>query len=398
MKKAFLMSLLAAAVIYSLSGCATQNHPVTQTQHNPQPRPGAPTPTPDSQSTTNQPAPEPTNSKSTELQSREITDMGGNTVKIPPLSEIKHVVVLAPPVTSVLLDTIPDKKMIVGVNPKTFTSSNAEIMDKLLPNYKEIETTFVGDDFSINSEALLQLDPDLIFYYGDAEKKGLDNIQIPAIDFFSPKVTDPEALTVAWDRLLREIFEADQGGGLQKEWESYDKKVQGLLAKQNGAPKRALWIVSNAGGKLVVAGSNSFNAYAQSFFDKAGITNAASGIQGSAQVDMEQVYQWNPDVIFIFHSAPARAILDNHIKGQDWSLLDAWKNKAVYDIPRTSYSWGAPCADSPLMSLWLVSKAYPKLFSEGEFRTELSEYYQRLHHVSLTDQDITSALGLREMK
>lgn len=103
-------------------------------------------------------------------------------------------------------------------------------------------------------------------------------------------------------------------------------------------------------------------------------------------------------MIFVFHNAPAQAILNNTIEGQDWSLLTAWKNKAVYDIPQTAYSWVTPCADSPLMPLWLISKAYPELYSEAEFRSEFSAYYERLHRVTLTDAEMDSVLALRKLE
>ncbi|GLC83329.1 ABC transporter substrate-binding protein [Lacrimispora brassicae] len=369
MKKSFICLLSGIAVLCSLTGCVGKGQPVSTLE----------------------------TTGSIKTQSRTITDLGGAVVEIPPVSEIQHVVVITPPVTSVLLEVIPDNDRIVGLSPKAFAFSNADVIEKLFPNYKDVETTFVGDDFSINTEALLQLDPDLILYYGEVQKKGLENIGLPMVNFFSPKLTDPKEVTIAWDNLLREIFEADRSEGLQAEWEYSDEKVKEILAKQTGQPKRGLWVFSNMGGSLVVAGDSSFDAYAQSFFDKAGLINAASGIQGTAEVDMEQVYQWNPDIIFVFHNAPAKGILNNSIEGQDWSLLDAWKNQAVYDIPQTAYSWGAPCADSPLMPLWLISKAYPELFSEENFRRELAGYYERLHNVKLTGEDMNSILSLREM-
>ncbi|SHN75218.1 ABC transporter substrate-binding protein [Desulfitobacterium chlororespirans] len=375
MRKILIPLLLTALILCSLAGCETK--PSNPTKAN----------------ITNNTALPPS-----AAQTRIITDLGGNEVAIPSISEIKQVVIITPPVTSVLLEAIPDKNMIVGLSPKAFAFSNADIMAKLFPNYTDVDTTFVGDDFSINTEALLQLNPDIILYYGEVQKKGLANIGLPIINFFSPKLTDPKDVTVAWDNLLREIFDADTNEGLQSEWQLSDERVAELLAKQTGEPKRALCVFSNVGGSLVVSGSSSFDSYAQSFFDKAGLINVAADIEGTAEVDMEQIYNWNPDLIFIFHNAPAKAFLANSIAGQDWSLLDAWKNKAIYDIPQTAYSWGAPCADSPMMPLWLISKAYPELLSENDFRAELTNYYERLHRVTLTDGDITSILSLREAR
>ncbi|MGN9164512.1 ABC transporter substrate-binding protein [Tissierellaceae bacterium HCP3S3_D8] len=336
--------------------------------------------------------------KDIQSQARTITDLGGHEIEIPPVSEIEHVVVITPPVTSVLLETIPSTDMIVGLSSKAFVYSNEDVMNKLFPNYRDVETTFVGDDFSINTEALLALDPDIILYYGEIQRKDLENIGLPIINFFSPSLTDPKDVTVAWDNLLREIFEVEDSESLEKEWKYFDAKVEEILARQTGEAKRALWVFSNVSGKLVVAGSSSFDAYAESFFEKAGIVNVATDIQGTAEVDMEQIYEWNPDTIFVFHNVSAQAYLNNTIEGQDWSLLKAWKDQEIYDIPQTAYSWGAPCADSPLMPLWLISKAYPELYNEEEFYTELEGYYERLHNVTLIEEDMDSILSLRDLR
>lgn len=388
MREKLITLLLAVTVIGSFAGCGSEAQPSSQRD----------TAESEMQSISNaEPASVPVN-EAAQTQSRIITDLGGSEVEIPAISDIKHVVIITPPVTSVLLEVIPDSDMIVGLSPKAFVYANADVMAKLFPQYAEVETTFVGDDFSINTEALLQLDPDIILYYGEVQRKGLENIGLPMINFFSPSLTDPKDVTIAWDNLLRDIFETDISENLQTEWAYFDAKAEEVLAKQTGEPKRALWVFSNVGGSLVVAGGSSFDAYAQPFFDKAGIVNVATGFDGTAEVDMEQVYEWNPDLIFVFHNVSAQAYLDNSIAGQDWSLLKAWSNRAIYDIPQTAYSWGAPCADSPLMPLWLISKAYPQQYSEEEFRPELSGYYERLHKVTLSEEDMDSILKLREIK
>lgn len=96
----------------------------------------------------------------------------------------------------------------------------------------------------------------------------------------------------------------------------------------------------------------------------------------------------------VFHNAPAQTILDNTIEGQGWSFLAVRESKAVYDIPQTAYSWATLCVDPPLMPLWLISKTYPGLYGGVEFRSELSAYYERLHHVILTEVEVDSVLAL----
>ena len=112
-------------------------------------------------------------------------------------------------------------------------------------------------------------------------------------------------------------------------------------------------------------------------------------------VRVEQIQAWNPDIIFVFQGAPAQAYLGNNIEGQDWSMINAFKNKKIYNIPKTTYSWAAPCMDSPLMPMWLISKAYPELISKEEFSKEFKGYYKRVYGISLTDEEINSVLNLK---
>lgn len=326
---------------------------------------------------------------------RTITDIGGNQVTLPAASDIKRIVILSPPVMSFAVEMVPDTKMIAGITPMAFTNANTDIIDKVFPEWKSVDTSFLNANFAVNTESLLKLRPDIIFYYGTMQKQGLENIGIPSVDFLPKEQKGAEALSVAWDHQLREIFELDSSNSQQKEWNRVKEKAAKLLAN-NGETKSGLCVFSDAAGKIMVSGKDSFDAYAQSYFDIAGIRNAAADLDGTTEVSMEKIYQWDPDLIVVFQNAPAKDILDNSIEGQDWSLLKAWKNKAVYDVPRTTFAWISPCADASLLPLWLVSKAYPELMSDQEMRTEISDFYERNYGIRLTGGDLDSILDDRK--
>ena len=162
-------------------------------------------------------APDETSAVSSEL--RTITDLAGNEVKIPAVSEIRRVVITSGPLMSFVVETIPDTEMIVGINSRAFTTSNTKIVGKLFP---------------------------------------------------------------------------------KEEWNRTNERPSELLENQTET-KTALCIFSNAAGTITVNGMDSFDAYAQSFFDKVGIQNSAAGVKGTAEVNMEQIYEWNPDMINFTH-------------------------------------------------------------------------------------------------
>ena len=368
MKSRFLSLILAAALCLSLAACGQS----------------APSGTPSGAAPVEPSVP------------RTITDLGGHEVTIPAPAEIEKIVILSPPVMSFVVSAIPDTEMIVGINSRSFLTSNPQIVERVFPNWKSVESSFVDVNFAVNTESLLALEPDIIFYYGDFQKKGIEGLNVPAVDFLMKGVNSPEKMSVAWDAQIRDILGTDTSVGIQKEWDNTNAKLESLLKNVGDQKKRGLCIKLNQAGSVMVMGSDSFDGWAQSFFALSGIENVAASVDGTAEVSMEQIYEWNPDFIMCFQDVPASYILNNSIGGQDWSLLNAWKNKQIFDVPRTTYAWVTPCADSPLFPLWLVSKAYPELMSDSEVRTEIKEYYQRNYNVELTEQDLGSILGYRE--
>lgn len=115
----------------------------------------------------------------------------------------------------------------------------------------------------------------------------------------------------------------------------------------------------------------------------------AKELKGTATVSMEQIYQWNPEVIYIssFTTTMPEDILENKIAGQDWSQIEAVKNGRVYKEPVGVYRWYPPSGDAPLMLKWMANHQYPGLFSY-DMEKELKEYYQRFYRYELTDEDI----------
>lgn len=373
--KKIVFSILSIVLLMALAGCSTSEEPAVSNEQ--------PVGTSVLQETSSMPS------------LRTITDLGGNSVTLPSAEEIRRIVIISPPTTSVLLGVIPDSDMIVGVNSRAFTTSNTEIISKLFPDWNHVETSFVSEGFVSNTEELLNLNPDIVFYYGESQRTGIENLDIPTVDFMVKGDNNPKTVTIAWDNLMREIFEVGGSTSLQQEWEASDRKAKELLDTYTGEKKSGLFLFSNTGGVITVYGSKT---YADTWFEKSGLINAAAEVSGQAEVSMEQLYEWDPDYIYVFIGSPASAMLNDKINGQDWRLLSAYKNNAIIDIPQAIYSWGAPCSDSPLTPLWMISKSYPELLSEDDFQTLLADYYNRMYHITLEKEMIDNVLSPRQLQ
>lgn len=327
---------------------------------------------------------------SSESAVRTITDLAGNTVEIPAAKDIDKVVIIAPPLVPAYTSVVKEPSKLTGMSGMVVNNANKELLEQVLPDYKNISTSFLNG-FVSNTEEVLNLDPDIILVYGDSQKQGLENIGIPVVDFY---ITDQEneAWSVKVDQLMRKIFEVSDKGSLEEEWADSNKIAKKALDQISDSEKKTgLMIMSNTDGKVTVRGTGT---YGDDWLTKSGLKNAAQEVQGeSVEVSMEQIYKWNPDIIYIFRGGPAASYIANSISGQDWMQVKACKNGAVYDMPIGMFNWGSPNVDSPLTLQWMIMKNYDGLISETEFEKNMKEFYQRQYGISLDEGLMESILN-----
>ena len=107
---------------------------------------------------------------------------------------------------------------------------------------------------------------------------------------------------------------------------------------------------------------------------------------------MEQIYAWNPELIFItnFTTAQPADLYENTVGVYDWSGIDAVQNRQVYKMPLGMYRSYTPGADTPLTLLWMAKTAYPEQFADIDILAETKAYYSEVFGVELTDQQAAS--------
>ncbi len=297
--------------------------------------------------------------------------------------DAKKIVNLSPPLFSVLC-LLDAQEQVVGTNPRTFNSANADVLNLVAPNYKNINSDFVGSDFKVNKESLLQLEPELILTYGKFAED-LKELDIP-IENLMIKSFDPKETTLYWESKLSEILGIDNPEKIKKAWDNTD----GILERVDEDKKlKGLYIFANTQKGLFVSGHKSYGNF---FMEMLGIENVAKKVGQeqqnalSVEVSMEQINAWNPDVIFVGMGTPAQKILNAEIPNQNWENISAVNEKMVFTIPQGIYSWFALCSDSPLMPLWMMKSVYSDKLSEEEFKAIVIDFYQDAYGVELNDE------------
>lgn len=327
------------------------------------------------------------NESVTEEEPLIIVDQMGRVVEIP--KEINRIVMTALPFPSIYALTGEPISKIVGMHPGSKGAIENSIMGKMYPELLEIESTFIeGTD--LNMEELLKLNPDIVFYWGSYENqtKQLTEAGIPAIGVVTQGDGDPLLTLSSWLEMMGQVFGKEHN---VKEVIDYGKQVEEEIKAQvadlsEEERVRGLYLYNHDEKQIIVSGGDHYGHY---WLETTGGVNMAKELKGTATVSMEQIYQWNPEVIYIssFTTTMPEDILENKIAGQDWSQIEAVKNGRVYKEPVGVYRWYPPSGDAPLMLKWMANHQYPGLFSY-DMEKELKEYYQRFYRYELTDEDI----------
>ncbi len=105
---------------------------------------------------------------------------------------------------------------------------------------------------------------------------------------------------------------------------------------------------------------------------------------------MEQIYNWNPDMIFLTNFTPAlpEDLYTNAIGGYDWSSIKAIQKKQVYKNPLGMYRWAPPSSDTPLALQWFAKQMQPELFADIDMDKEIISYFKKFYGVELTKDDL----------
>lgn len=323
-----------------------------------------------------------------------ITDHADREVEVP--AEINRVVVAdIYPMASVLTVFLGAAEKLVGIDPVCMSAAESGLLGELFPEILDADTSFMnGSD--LNVESLLALEPDVVFCSaGNSELiSTLENAQIPAVGI-SPSKWDYDILETydQWTALLSQMF--PENSNKSEEISAYSKEVYEQVQEAvkdipQEEKKKVLFLFQYDDQQMVTSGKHFFGQF---WCDAVGALNAAEEIEvdnSNAVINMEQVYQWNPDVIIITNFTPTQPedLYNNAVGGDDWSTVKAVQDKQVYKMPLGTYRSYTPSADTPVTLYWMAKTVYPDLFPDLDITKEVKDYYQDLYQVSLTDDQI----------
>lgn len=294
------------------------------------------------------------------------------------------------PMPAIYYTVMGNTDTVVGCNPSSITAYNDSTLKDLYPELANASTDWCGTDFSVNIEELLKLEPDVVFQWV-SQPESVESMEAAGL-----KVVALKYGTLAEMRnfftLIGEVFKKEERVEFLLDY--FDERTKAVTDITSQIPQEE-WpqAIELYDEDTVVA--SGFMSY---WIDGAGTVNPATELGGQAQnvdVNMEQIYTWNPDIIYIgnFSALKASDILENKIDGQDWSPVTAVQNAQVYKIPIGSYRWDPPSFESPLCLLWMAKNAHPEQFADIDMADELRQFYKDIFSYDISDEQIEMILG-----
>ncbi len=389
-----LAALLLSGTMLSVTGCAGGTADSSPAE--PAPETVAPAETeaaPDSEAVTEENATAAAESDS-EGDTITVTDHLGNTVEVP--KQIDRIVVgNIYPLPSVLTIFFDSGEKIVGMADVSMKAAQNGLLGELYPEVLNAETGFIQGT-EINVEEVVKLDPDVVFYGTEAPQIGeqLSAAGIPAVAVSASKWEYDTIETLNnWLDLLGEMFPENAKGDICRKYseEKYNfvqERVRNIPADER---EDAFFLFQYSEENITTSGKLFFGQW---WADAIGCRNVGEELatDNSTAVDMEQIYAWNPSLIFItnFNAAQSDTLYNNEVGTYDWSAVQAVEDKRVYKMPLGMYRSYTPGIDTPITLLWLAKTAYPETFADVDITAETKAYYKEVFGVELTDEQANS--------
>ena len=322
------------------------------------------------------------------------TDSLGRTVDIP---ETLTRVAPSGAVASMFLATIaPEYMTTINATP---SSSQYKYLD---PRLIDLPTTgqMYGSKSTLNLESILTSGAQIVIDLGDKKDNMAADLDALQRQIGMPVIfieADLPHMAEAY-RTLGNILSGKEARG--EELAAFVEETVSM-AKENALKIQDAERIS----VLYTSGSSGLNTNAKGsiqaqVLDLMGIENAAvvedvSNKGGGNVISLEQLYNFDPDVILFADGS----IYDTVTDDSAWSQLTAISTGKYYEVPGSPYSWlsGPPSMNMILGVWWLGNLIYPEIY-DYDMAEMTQEFYKTLWGYELSSDEVTALLANSTLK
>lgn len=344
-KRAFALLIITALVMICLTGCQKSTPTATQT-----------------------------------TGERTVTDMAGRTVKLP--AEIKTIATFGSiGVLNAFVETMGEGSKICNEMSPSFTKKDTWKYQYVFAPQIKNGPVFEDASRAIQMEKVLQAKPDLCL---SMDKATVDLLAAQGLNVLYISWDKPEdvktCITLLGDALNKKDVAADylawfdktvaRAQELTKNLKEQDKKklVYGSVSTLTQPHLIAEWWIPAAGGISVTDNGRTAQ---------------------SLTYTMEDLLQWNPDVMILSDKAIEKDVLAE----ARLANISAMKNQQVFIVPCVAHVWGNRTPEQPLTILWTINKLYPQLETTEALKQDISYFYSHFFKINLTDDQLKEIIG-----
>ncbi|MFW5955854.1 MAG: ABC transporter substrate-binding protein [Halorhabdus sp.] len=318
--------------------------------------------------------------------SREVTDGFGRSVSIP--ATIDRVVGVGPGALRQIA-YLDATDRVVGVEDEDESVLSAPY-NQANPELREHPVIgSAGPDAGGNSEQILAVDPDVIFYYGEPSRA--DTLQsqtdTPVVGLRIVDVTDTNARETMYDtwRLVGDVLEKpERAETLISFLEETIEDLEGRTSSIAVPDRKRAYV-----GAISYKGAHGIATTRKRFppFEWTAIENVASAVETDApsvQVSSEQLLAWDPQTMFV-SSANLGAVRDDVAAQPEYADLTAVDEGRTDSIlPHASYNHNY---GSILANAYFVGKTvYPDHFDDVTLESKTNDIFETTLGASLFDE------------
>ncbi len=316
-----------------------------------------------------------------------VVDQTGRRVIIP--ERVERVAVIPIPIASMLMAVDGGAERLVGLHAASQADFDPGMLGRMFPAAARIPAQVSGEGFVPNVEALAASKADVVFQWGD---RGNDIVR-PLRDIGLPVITlryGDSKLAAGWLRLVgAALGKTERGENLARWFETRREAIgERTRAIPNAERPRVLYLQRARSGLRAAGKGTSMDGDIRF----AGGVNVAAGVPGFAQVDVEQLLAWDPQIVLLnnFEQGliPADLYRDARLAG-----LSAVRERRIYSYPHGGFRWDPPSQETPLTLDWLSSLFHPQRAVPG-IRLRIADAYRLLYDYRLSDRDTDDLLKL----
>ena len=311
------------------------------------------------------------------VEGREFTDSVGRTVIVP--ENVEKVAVSGPLAQIVIFALCPDK--MVGV-ASAWDKAAEEYLDMVYLELPELGQLYGGKG-ELNLETLLASGAEVVIDVGEPKgsvKEDLDALQeqtgIPFVHI--------TATTDSMGEAYRQLGELVGMTDAAEEIAAYcDETYANMKALSEKVEKKNLLYVVGENGLNVIAQGSYHAEIIDMMANNLAVVEEPSSKGTGNEVDMEQILNWNPDVVIfgpdsIYATAP---------QDTTWQQVKAIQNGKYYEVPFGPYNWMGfpPSVQRYLGMMWMAQVLYPE--DAGlDLYAETAKYFEMFYHCELTQE------------